>query len=137
LPGPLNLVAGALAEEAEAEAMWKKIETLARQITFRDAATQEFVETSSTYGRIKYSTVEQAWTILLYGQMGDKSKNYDCEKLSAVIARYDGFRKERRTLKDTQPSCATIYKEVAFQDKPGIGAAVEHYRIICKLSAPK
>jgi len=128
-----NLIASALAEKAEAVADWGKIEMLARQIHFADKQTQDFVETSCAYGWIKYSIIEQAWTILLYGAAGDKSKNYDCEKISAAIAQYDKLWREWRTLKDTHPSCATIYKDVAFQDKPGIGAAVERYRNICAL----
>jgi hypothetical protein len=126
-----NLMAAALGEKAEAVTMWEKIETLARQIHFADATTQDFVETSCTYGRIKYSIIEQAWTILLYGQAGDKSGHYDYARLSTAIAKYDELWKEWRELKASHPSCATIYKDVAFQDKPGIGAAVEHYRTIC------
>ena len=126
-----NLIANALAEKAEAVADWEKIEMLARQIHFADKQTQDFVETSCTYGRIKYSIIEQAWTILLYGAAGDKSKNYDCEIISAASAQYDKLWQEWRTLKDTHPSCATIYKDMAFGNKPGIGAAVEHYRKIC------
>jgi hypothetical protein len=127
-----NLVAAALAEKAEAAAMWRKIELLAQQIHFADPATQDFVETSCAYGRIKYSIFEQAWTILLYGTMGDKSKHYDCNKLSAAIAEYDRLWTEWRALKESHPSCATLYKDVSFQNKPGIGAAVDKYRKICE-----
>jgi hypothetical protein len=126
-----HLVAGALAEKAEAAAMWGKIETLAREIHFPDARTKDFAVTSATYGRIKYSIFERAWAILLYGAMSDKSKPCDCEKLSAAIAAYDQLWKEWRTLKETHPSCATLYKDVAFQNQPGIGASVDRYRTIC------
>jgi hypothetical protein len=127
-----HLVAKALAEKAEAVAMWEEIETLARQINFPDAQTKDFVLTSAAYGRIKYSLFEQVWAISLYGAMGDKSKPYDCEKLSSAIAAYDQLWKEWRKLKETHPSCATLYQDVAFQNKPGIGAAVDRYRQICK-----
>jgi hypothetical protein len=127
-----NLVPEVLAEKAESVAMWKKIEALSQQISFPDAKTKEFVVVSSTYGRIKYSIFEQAWTILLYGQMGDESKNYDYKRLSGAIAEYDRLWAEWRALLAAHPdSCATIYKDVAFQNKPGIGAAVERYRKIC------
>lgn len=126
-----HLVAAALAEKAEAVADWEKIESLAHEIHFANATTQEFVETSCAYGRIKYSIFEQGWTILLYGEMGDRSGQYDCEKISAAIARYDKFWREWRELKAAHPSCATLYKDVAFGDKPGLGAAVERYRKIC------
>ncbi len=126
-----NLVKDALAEKAEAVRMWKQIETLAQKIHFPDAQTKEFVVTSAAYGRIKYSLFEQAWTILLYGAMGDKSKPYDCEKFSSAIAVYDQLWNEWRTLKEKHPSCATLYQDVAFQNKPGIGAAVNRYRTVC------
>ena len=131
-----GLTADALAEKAEAVTMWKKIETLARQIRFPDEATREFVETSSTYGRIKYSIFEQAWTVLLYGVTGDKSKQYDCERLSSAIAAYDQLWTEWRKLKETHPSCATLYKDLAFQNRPGIGAAMDRYRKICETNNP-
>jgi hypothetical protein len=128
-----NLVEKVLAEKAESVADWKKIELLAQQIAFPDTKTKEFAEASATYGRIKYSVMEQAWTILLYGEMGDASKNYDYEKISAAIAEYDKLWTEWRALKAQYPnSCATIYKDVAYQGKPGIGAAVERYRKICE-----
>jgi hypothetical protein len=64
--------------------------------------------------------------------MGDKSKHYDCNKLSAAIAEYDRLWTEWRALKESHPSCATLYKDVSFQNKPGIGAAVDKYRKICE-----
>jgi hypothetical protein len=127
-----NLVVTALAEQAEAVNLWTQIESLARQIHFADPPTQDFVETSCAYGRIKYSIFEQAWTILLYGRMGDQSGHYDCDKLSAAIARYDGLWREWRALKATHPGCATLYQDVAFGDQPGIGAAVDRYRKVCE-----
>jgi hypothetical protein len=127
-----HLAGGALAEKAEAAAMWKKIETLARQIHFADPATQDFVETSCAYGRIKYSIFEQGWTILLCGAMGDQSGRYDVGRLSAAIAGYDALWLEWRALKAAHPSCATLYKDVAFGDKPGMGAAVDHWRKVCE-----
>jgi hypothetical protein len=129
-----NLISDALTEKDEAVDDWKKIESLARQIHFADAATQDFVETSCAYGRIKYSIIEQGWTVLLYGAAGDKSKTYDCEKLSAAIARYDQLWQEWRELKASHPSCAPIYKDLAFGNKPGMGAAVDRYRKVCTSS---
>jgi hypothetical protein len=128
-----NLVKKVLAEKAESVADWKKIESLSREINFPDEKTKEFVKVSATYGRIKYTIIQQAWTILLYGEIGDESKNYDYKKISEAIAEYDKLWAEWRTLKEKFPnSCATIYKDVAFQNKPGIGAAVERYRKICE-----
>jgi len=127
-----NLAGGALAEKAEAVGMWKKMEALAREIRFADPATQDFVESSCAYGRIKYSIIEQGWTILLCGAMGDKAGQYDVGRLSAAIARYDELWQEWRELKAAHPSCATLYKDAAFGDKPGLGAAVDHWRKVCE-----
>lgn len=127
-----NLVPDVLAEKADSVAMWKKMEMLSRQIHFPDSKTREYVEVSCTYGRIKYAIIEQAWTILLYGGMGDATKNYDRQKLAAAITEYDRLWTEwRALLKDHPDDCATLYKDVAFHDKPGIGAAVDCYRKVC------
>jgi hypothetical protein len=123
-----GLVAAALAEKAEAVAQWKRIESLAHQIKFRDAATQEFVETSAAYGRIKYALFEQAWTILLLGEQGKQTNKLDRAAMNRAIAAYDQLWKEWRELKAAHPSCATLYSDLGFMKKPGIGAAVSRYR---------
>ena len=126
-----NLVKEALAEKAEAVGMWKQIEMLVQQIRFPDAQTKEFAVTSAAYGRIKYSLFEQAWVVLCYGATGDRVGKYDCERLSAAISAYDQLWREWRALKEAHPSCATLYKDVAFQNRPGIGATVDKYRKTC------
>jgi hypothetical protein len=129
-----GLVEKALAEKAEAVAMWKRIEELARQIHFPDAATQEFVESSATYGCIKYAIIEQAWTILFYGKMGDASGQYDRERLGKAIGAYDVLWSEWKDLKQKHPACATLYLDVGFDHKPGLGAAVNRYRRVLDAS---
>jgi hypothetical protein len=123
-----GLVDKALAEKAEAVSLWRRMESLAKEIQFADDATREFVITSVAYGRIKYSIVEQAWTILFAGRAGDASGQYDLPKLRAAIARYDALWADWRKLEKEHPSCATIYKDVGFEGRPGIGAAVDRYR---------
>jgi hypothetical protein len=123
-----GLAEKALAEKAESVAMWKKIESLARQIHFPDAATQEFVETSASYGRIKYDIIAQGWTILILGAQGDSGGKYDTARISAAIAAYDKLWEEWRALKAGSPSCATLPLDVAYGNKPGLGAAVNRYR---------
>ena len=127
-----NLVSAVLAEKAESVAIWKKIEALSQQIDFPNAKTKEFVMVSSTYGRIKYAIFEQAWIILLYGAMGDASKKYDIETISHAIATYDKLWSDWRALLAAHADCcAPIYKDLAFQNQPGIGAQVDRYRKIC------
>ncbi len=130
-----ELVAAALREKAEAVTMWGKIETLAHQIHFADPRTQEFVETSCAYGRIKYAIIEQGWTILFAGAQFDRTGQFDRAKLTAALARYDALWQEWRTLKATHATCATLDKDLAFGDKPGMGAAVEHCRKAFELKA--
>jgi len=125
-----GLVEKALQEKADSVAMWKRIEQLAREIHFADTNTQEFVEVSCTYGRIKYEIIQQAWTVLFYGRLGDKSGNYDRTMIRAGIARYDNLWKEWGNLAKNHPCCATIDKDVGFDYQPGIGAAMNHLRRI-------
>ena len=123
-----SLVSQAIAEKAESVAQWKRIESLAKQIKFRDPATQEFVETSATYGRIKYAIFEQAWTILLLGEQAKKPKDLDRAAISRAIVIYDELWKDWRALKAAHPSCSTLCSDQGFMKKQGIGAAVNRYR---------
>jgi hypothetical protein len=123
-----GLVEKALAEKAEPVAMWRQIEKLAHEIDFTDTNTQEFVKVSCAYGRIKYEIIQQAWTVLLCGKQGDRSGNYDRQKIRAAISRYDALWQEWRDLAKARPCCATIYQDVGFDHKPGIGAAINRYR---------
>ena len=123
-----GLAGKALAEKADAVAMWREIERLASEIHFADPELSEFVKTSAAYGRIKYAIVEQAWTIFFTGKAGEKSGTYDREKLTAAIACYDALWNEWHELKLNHPSCATIYKDVGFEGRPGMGAGVNRFR---------
>jgi hypothetical protein len=123
-----GLVENALAEKAGSVAVWRRIEALAHEIHFADTNTQEFVEVSCAYGRIKYEIVQQAWTVLLCGKVGDKSGRCEREKISTALSRYDTLWAEWRKLKDQHPCCASIYLDVGFDHKPGLGAAMDFYR---------
>ncbi len=131
-----GLVDKALAEKAESVQMWSQIESLSRQIHYPNQHLQGLIVTSCTYGRIKYAIIEQAWTILFLGRAGDTSGHYDREKLAIAIAAYDGLWKDWRDLKANNPTCATLYKDQGFKGRPGIGAAVDHYRGLIAASQP-
>jgi hypothetical protein len=132
----------ALAEKAEAVAIWQRIEALAQQLVLPDEQTKEFIVTSATYGRISYAVFEQGWTVMLLGYVGDKSGEYERERIAKAIAAYDRLWEEWRTLKATNPSCPPIYRDtfigwsypdwgvVCHEDRPGIGASVDKYRAI-------
>ena len=109
--------------------MWRQIERLAREIKFSDRQTQEFVEVSATYGRIKYEIIQQAWTVLLYAQQGQNAMNEHRPEVTAAIGRYDALWAEWRQLEAAHPSCASIHKDVGFDYHPGLGAAINRYRI--------
>jgi hypothetical protein len=122
-----NLVEKALAEKAESVAMWRQVEKLAHQIRFADTNTQEFVEVSAAYGRIKYEIIEQAWTVLFYGKLGDESGYYNHQTIRAAVDRYYELWNEWRALAKNHTCCATIYLDVGFDHKPGLGTAIGRY----------
>jgi hypothetical protein len=128
-----GLAEKALAEKAEAVAMWKDIERLAAEIDFPDKATGDFVKTSAAYGRIKYAVVEQAWSIFLTDSAGTHGR----EALRNAIARYDALWNEWRELKANHPSCSTIYQDVGFEGRPGMGAGVNRYRKVISESSTR
>ena len=124
-----GLVEKALAEKAEAVAIWRKIEALARQIRFADPSTQEFVEVSATYGRIKYEIIQQAWTVLIYAQQGEAVRQERGQEIAASLARYDALWSEWRRMEQAHPCCASLYKDVGFDYHPGLGEAINRYRM--------
>jgi len=99
-----------LAEKEEAVSIWQRIETLSKQIKVPDRCTKEFMETSCTYGRIKYEIIAKGWTVMLLGMAGDKTGQYDEPRMAAAIASYDRLWEEWKHLEASSPSCATIYK---------------------------
>ena len=120
----------ALAEKAEAVRMFSRIETLARRIRFPDRATQDFAETSATYGRIKYALFEQIWKLAFLGTAGAQRGRDDHGQLGAAISEYDRLWDEWRSLRDKHPGCPTLYRDIAspFSGAPGIGQTVENLR---------
>jgi hypothetical protein len=123
-----GLAEKALAEKAESVAMWKRIEQLAREIRFADTNTQEFVEVSSCYGRIKYEIIQQAWIVLLHSKAVDKLTGDDQKTIGVAIAHYDALWKEWRDLVKNHPCSATIYLDLGFDHKRGLGSAINRYR---------
>ena len=123
-----GLVEQAIAEKSEACAMWRRIEELAGQIRWKDTSMSEFSVTSAHYGAFKYEVIRQGWTVLLLGRQGDASRQYDHKRISEALAAYDAAWQGWRELRQKNASCATLYKDVGFGNKPGLGAAVNRYR---------
>lgn len=123
-----GVVEESIAEKANAVDMWKQIERLSTSVRFPLAETNTFVQTSSIYGRMKYTVIQHGWTVMLLGQLGDQNHLYDKPRIHREITAYDAAWKVWQEWCATQPSCATLYKDFGFDNAPGLGAAVEHYR---------
>ncbi len=133
-----GIVDKVLAEKKESVDMWKRMVELASQIETKDEALNEYLRTSTEYGRIKYEIIEKGWIIMLMGHIGDKTGKYDKEKIMEAIARYDELWIEWKDLEKNSPSCATIYELNGFairgdldiygNPETGIGASIDKYR---------
>jgi excinuclease UvrABC ATPase subunit len=105
--------------------MWREIESISRELTVPDPKTTEFIRVSSTYGRIKAEIIEQMCrAIVISQQAGAKDP-----RVAAAIASYDRLWDEwRKLLADHPQSCATLYTDKAFGERPGMGAAIDKLR---------
>jgi hypothetical protein len=117
-----------IAEKRESVAMWAQIEEIARQITFPDRSTRDFVVTSCSYGRLKHAVVTAAWELLLLSKAGDQSGDYDKSRMRRTIAAYDDLWKQWKNLESTQLSCSSIYHDYGYAGRPGVGAQVDKLR---------
>jgi hypothetical protein len=135
-----DLAEKVLSEKKESVDMWKRMVDLAKQIETKDESLNEFLRTSTEYGRIKYEIIEKGWIVMLLGHVGDKTGEYDRERIRTAIARYDELWEEWKELEENSPSCATIYEPNGFairghldiygNPETGIGASVDKYREI-------
>lgn len=117
-----------LKEKVEATHLWIEIEKLSKELQVPDAKLADFIRVSSTYGRIKGEIIEQMCRVLLYGVEAQQTHTAD-PRLAEAIASYDKLWAEWRQLFADHPdSCATLYTDKAFREKPGMGAAVSQFR---------
>ena len=118
-----------LAEKAEATAQYREIESLARQIQRPDARNAEFMRVSATYGRIKAEIIEQMCQAILFHLEKTASSSGTDPRVASAIAHYDQLWAEWRRLHDDHPdACASLYTDLDFGDKPGMGAAINRLR---------
>jgi hypothetical protein len=133
-----DIVEKVLAEKKESVDMWKRMVELAQQIHTEDETINEFLRSSTEYGRIKYEIFEKGWIVMLLGHMGDITGEYDKERIRKAIARYDILWEEWRKLEKNSPSCATIYEPNGFairghldiygNPETGMASTVDEYR---------
>ena len=135
-----GIVEKVLAEKKESVDMWKRMVELAKQIETKDEALNEFLVTSTEYGRIKYEIIEKGWIVMLLGYIGDETGEYDKERIREAIDCYDELWEEWKQLEKNSPSCATIYESNGFgirghldiygNPENGLGASIDKYRLI-------
>ena len=122
----------ACAEKAAAVAIWREISSLAESIKWPTALTGEFVKVSAEYGRLLFEVVHQGWRVLIAGQRGDVSGNYDRLELSDAVFYYEKYWREFRAL-GSHPLCSSLYLGEYFS-LPGMPVAcgldhsVAHYK---------
>jgi hypothetical protein len=124
-----------LTEKANAVNIWRRIETLSRQLEVPDKSLKEFIVTSCTYGRINYEIFEKGWTIMLLGYFGDRTGKYAVRRIADALVAYDRLWDQWRQLRKNSPSCATISRDtyigwspVHSENLPGIKDSVNKYR---------
>jgi hypothetical protein len=114
-----------LREKEEATRMWCEIESLSRGLSVPDPKLAGFIRVSSSYGRIKAAIIEQMCRAVVFsheGKPGDR-------RVADAIREYDRLWDEWRKLLAAHPeSCATLYTDKAFGEKPGMGAAIDKLR---------
>lgn len=130
-----SLVDEVLQEKRECVNIWKEIVLLSNEMDISDKELEQFIRTSSQYGLIKYSIIEQSWIILLKGLEGERSGNFDSETMHQALKKYDDLWDQFRKLEETNKNCATIYKPYAFdyhaknyKGDEGLETSVNKYR---------
>lgn len=118
----------ALAEKAEAVALWNEILRIAQTIHFPNPQTAAFVRTSADYGRIKYAIIEQAWLILFTTNDARAGIPIDPAALLKALSQYDALWTQWQNLERQHPECATLYKTTGFEGRPGLGHAIHQAR---------
>jgi len=100
-----------IVEKEENLKRWYEMEKLSKEIHLPNAADQEFLQVSTTYGRIKYEVVLQIWKMeVMRAEKQVLGKNPDKAALKAAMDAYDSKMDEWWTLKKAHPCCPTLYR---------------------------
>jgi hypothetical protein len=125
----------AVAEKQEAAEIWKKIVQLSRQVKSANPNDDTYIRVSSLYGLYLHRIIASGWQVMALGFEGDRTGVYNKKALRKGIAAYDKAWKAFNRLKQTEPTCATLYKPNAFIyvapsyfGEKGMGFSVNKYR---------
>ena len=123
-----------LAEKTEAVAIWKQIEALSNQLDMKDSVSLEAIRVSCTYGRIKFSLIEQMWIMMIEDGNFKLKGEMNKDVVKKAIKKYDDLWVEWRLLKESSSQCATLYTDKASMDKRegSIGELVDKLREMVK-----
>lgn len=108
----------ALAEKAEAVAIWREISTLAESIGWQKGPAGEFAKVSAEYGRLLFEIVHHGWRVLIAGHRGDQSGNHGRVELADAILCYEKSWEAFRAL-EANPWCPSLYRGEYFH-LPGL-----------------
>jgi len=107
-----NIQEKLLKEKADNLSRWYEIEQLASEIKLPHAEDQEFLEVSTTYGRIKYELINQIWLIqIMLAELELNGTSIDKQKAENAIAVYEQKWDEWVALKRQYPCCPTLYED--------------------------
>ncbi len=111
---PANTVAlnRVLSEKKEAVTLWNEIVTLADQINLPDAVNRDFMRVSARYGLYLHQIYAIAFELKNFSQSALTNR----VKIDSLIVEYDNTWSNFNNLKTNNPSCATLYKDLAFRN---------------------
>lgn len=98
-----------LNEKKENVQVWYRMEELSRSIHMKNREDQEFLEVSTTYGRIKYELIEIIWKLQIIASENTASQTTNKEELERLLNRYNEKWGEWVQLKRLHPCCPTLY----------------------------
>ncbi|WP_186758602.1 hypothetical protein [Echinicola salinicaeni] len=121
-------------EKKQAVDIWKQIEVLAQEVKSGDEKAIEYLQVSSSYGRIKYSIIQVGWEIMLRGLKAEKTGNWTEPKIETLYEEYRSLWVAFKDLKNDHPESASLYLPYSFMlgtdslhGEEGMEKAVNHY----------
>jgi hypothetical protein len=127
-----QLFTEALNEKNETVKIWDEIKKLGDEIDWKDENQREIITTSIEYGRLLFNIVGQGWRVMCLGFEGEKTGEFEREKIVEAVEKYDSFWLEYKKLADL-PFCASLYQGIYFNlpDTPevkGLDETIEFYK---------